>query len=56
VVEQPGLVMLNNSEAERDDYAAWLGVAPGRIAVVRNGLDPAFLRRPEPGDVDALRA
>ncbi|QAZ69570.1 hypothetical protein C3Y92_19955 (plasmid) [Solidesulfovibrio carbinolicus] len=55
LADQPGLVMLNNSEAGRNDYAAWLGIDPGRIRVLRNGLDPTFLQCPEPEAVDALR-
>ena len=30
-----------NSEAGARDYAAWIGIDAARIAVVRNGLDPA---------------
>ncbi|WP_165904737.1 glycosyltransferase [Sulfurisoma sediminicola] len=33
------VVFLNNSEAGARDYAAWLGVAPERMRVVRNGFD-----------------
>lgn len=30
---------LNNSDAGADDYSRWLGLPPGRIAVLRNGVD-----------------
>jgi glycosyltransferase involved in cell wall biosynthesis/2-polyprenyl-3-methyl-5-hydroxy-6-metoxy-1,4-benzoquinol methylase len=33
-----GVHLLNNSDAGRRDYAAWLRLEPGRIAVLRNGL------------------
>jgi glycosyltransferase involved in cell wall biosynthesis len=36
---RPNVVFLNNSEAGARDYADWLGVAPQRIRVVRNGFD-----------------
>jgi glycosyltransferase involved in cell wall biosynthesis len=32
------VIALNNSEAGALDYARWLGIPPGRIAVLRNGL------------------
>ena len=35
----PNVVMLNNSAAGARDYAGWLGIDPGRIAVVPNALD-----------------
>lgn len=38
------VVFLNNSEAGARDYARWLGMAPGRIQVLRNGFDAATLR------------
>ncbi len=34
----PQIVLINNSRAGADDYARWLGIAPGRIGVVANGL------------------
>jgi glycosyltransferase involved in cell wall biosynthesis len=39
LLQRPQVVALNNSEIGALDYARWLGVAPGRITVVRNGLD-----------------
>jgi glycosyltransferase involved in cell wall biosynthesis len=35
-----GVHFLNNSDAGRRDYAAWLGLDPERISVLRNGLHP----------------
>jgi glycosyltransferase involved in cell wall biosynthesis/2-polyprenyl-3-methyl-5-hydroxy-6-metoxy-1,4-benzoquinol methylase len=37
----PGVHFLNNSDAGRRDYAAWLGFEPERISVLRNGLHTA---------------
>ncbi len=34
----PSVHFVNNSEAGRDDYAAWLGLPKAKISVVRNGL------------------
>lgn len=31
--------IINNSRAGADDYATWIGVAPGRIGVIPNGVD-----------------
>jgi glycosyltransferase involved in cell wall biosynthesis len=35
----PQVTMVNNSRAGRDDYAAWLGLRPERIAIIRNGCE-----------------
>ena len=39
LARSPNVVFLNNSEAGARDYAAWLGIAPERIQVIRNGFD-----------------
>jgi glycosyltransferase involved in cell wall biosynthesis len=36
----PRVVLSNNSEAGAASYAEWLGLAPGTIKVIHNGLDP----------------
>lgn len=52
----PQVALTNNSRAGADDYARWLGLAPGRIGVVPNGLSFDSDRRlPHPA-VAALRA
>jgi glycosyltransferase involved in cell wall biosynthesis len=38
LLQLPQVVALNNSETGALDYAKWLGVAPSRITVLRNGL------------------
>ncbi len=38
-----GIVLSNNSQSGATDYEQWLGLAPGKIEVVRNGLDVARL-------------
>jgi glycosyltransferase involved in cell wall biosynthesis len=38
LLERAQVVALNNSETGALDYATWLGVAPNRITVLRNGL------------------
>jgi glycosyltransferase involved in cell wall biosynthesis/2-polyprenyl-3-methyl-5-hydroxy-6-metoxy-1,4-benzoquinol methylase len=38
LLEHPNVRMSNNSDAGRRDYARWLGLSSGRIAVIRNGL------------------
>ncbi|NKC11529.1 MAG: glycosyltransferase [Gammaproteobacteria bacterium] len=48
----PRVSLLNNSRAGAHDYARWLGVAPERIRVVRNGLALDELERP---GADAVR-
>ena len=45
LADHPGVSLTNNSNAGAVDYARWLGIAPGRIGVLRNGFVPM-----EPGD------
>jgi glycosyltransferase involved in cell wall biosynthesis len=52
---EPRVVLANNSETGARDYAAWLGIAPARIRVVRNGIDTARIRRIEGTEVEAVR-
>jgi glycosyltransferase involved in cell wall biosynthesis len=49
------VVLYNNSETGARDYAAWLGIDPARIKVVRNGIDPGRVRRIQGAEVDAFR-
>src|SRR4029453_5634817 len=48
--------LCNNSEAGARDYAAWLGIDPARIEVVRNGIDEDRVRRIQGAEVQAFRA
>lgn len=52
---EPRVVLCNNSEAGARDYAAWLGIDPARIKVVRNGIDPERVRRIQGAEVEAFR-
>ena len=45
---EPRITLCNNSEAGARDYAAWLGIDPALIKVVRNGIDDGS-RPPHPG-------
>jgi len=51
----PSVVLLNNSEAGAEDYRHWLELPPGRIHVVRNGVDLTSLKRAQTEDVRAYR-
>ncbi len=51
----PGVTLVNNSEAGAADYAHWLGVAPDRFVIKRNGIDPALFRRALEPQIRALR-
>lgn len=44
------------SEASRQELAKWSGWDAREIDLVYNAIDPAFLRRPDPGAVDAALA
>jgi len=52
----PEVIMLNNSTAGADDYAAWLGLSADRIRVLRNGVDPKAFIPPASGTRERLRA
>jgi len=39
VLDHPAVVLSNNSRAGANDYAEWLGIEPGRVEVVYNGVD-----------------
>jgi glycosyltransferase involved in cell wall biosynthesis len=39
LARQPGVVMINNSQAGAAGYERWLGLPPGTIKVVHNGLE-----------------
>lgn len=52
----PGVVLLNNSAAGARDYARWMGVAPERFTVVRNGFDFAAHPRSDPAAAAAFRS
>lgn len=53
---EPNVVLINNSRAGADDYAAWLGVPPSRFVVVRNGIEPAQIVAAGAADGAAFRA
>jgi glycosyltransferase involved in cell wall biosynthesis len=52
---EPRVTLCNNSETGARDYAAWLGIEPERIKVVRNGIDATRIHRVAGSRVDALR-
>lgn len=49
------VIMLNNSEAGANSYAAWLEIDPARIQVLRNGVDFTELERAPASEVAAIR-
>jgi glycosyltransferase involved in cell wall biosynthesis len=51
----PGVVMTNNSRAGCADYAAWLGLPPGRIILTPNLFDMRTWESPTEERVAALR-
>lgn len=51
-----GVQLLNNSEAGRQDYAAWLRIDSRRIKVIRNGLQTKDFPAVGPVDRSAARA
>ena len=52
---EPRVILCNNSAAGASDYAAWLGMDPMRIRVVRNGIDEGRVRRIQGAEVKAFR-
>ena len=52
---EPRVILCNNSAAGASDYAAWLGMDPMRIRVVRNGIDDGHVRRIQGAEVKAFR-
>jgi glycosyltransferase involved in cell wall biosynthesis len=48
--------LVNNSEAGARDYEAWLGLKPGRIGVLRNGVDFGDQARASPARIRERRA
>jgi glycosyltransferase involved in cell wall biosynthesis len=55
LAQRPEIRLVNNSEAGARDYEAWLGLAPGRIGVLRNGVDFGDRARASPESVRAVR-
>ncbi|MGI9421502.1 MAG: glycosyltransferase [Geminicoccaceae bacterium] len=53
LASRDNVVMLNNSAAGAASYADWLGLASGRIQIIRNGADFSCL---QPPNGDAMRA
>jgi len=47
LADDPRVVFVNNSHAGAEDYAQWLGLPAGRIAVLRNGFVPLGAGRRE---------
>ncbi len=57
LAERPEVRFTANSAAGARDYEAWLGFEPGRIRVLRNGVDVASIRARAPaGAREAVRA
>ena len=58
LAERPAeqVVLLNNSRAGADDYAAWLSLTPQRVRVLRNGMLFRDDMRPASQELAALRA
>ena len=50
------IAFTGNSRAANDDYAAWLGIDPARIAVIHNGFAPEFFASSGERDAAAVRA
>jgi glycosyltransferase involved in cell wall biosynthesis len=55
LVRCPNVVFLNNSEAGARDYAQWLGIGPGDIGVIRNGVDYGARGRLSQPEISRLR-
>jgi len=53
LAQHPNVVMLNNSAAGARDYEGWLGLAPGAIRVLSNGIDEMV--RPDRNAVERWR-
>jgi glycosyltransferase involved in cell wall biosynthesis len=56
LVDCPGIIMINNSQAGAADYAQWLDLPVDRLIVKRNGLNVSTLRRPDPAATACFRA
>ncbi|MEI9986564.1 MAG: glycosyltransferase [Aliidongia sp.] len=60
LAERPEISLVNNSEAGARDYESWLGLRPGQIGVLRNGVDfeggGRASGRAHPGDPDGRSA
>ena len=55
LLDDPRVVLVNNSHAGARDYASWLEVSPQRFRVVHNGLDLNAIAHPGAEPVAALR-
>ena len=55
LARQPHVRLIANSRAGAEDYAAWMGIAPERFAVVLNGFDPAACAAPDAAELAELR-
>lgn len=55
LLEYPHVMLTANSHAGAIDYAAWLGISPDRVPVVRNALLPEEYSFPTPESTAALR-
>jgi glycosyltransferase involved in cell wall biosynthesis len=56
LAERPEIRLVNNSAAGAGDYENWLGLEPGRIGVLRNGVDFGGSARAAPEQIRAIRA
>ncbi|MDF3604989.1 glycosyltransferase family 4 protein [Paracoccus sp. DMF-8] len=56
LLERPEVRMIAVSATVAEDYASWAGIDPGKIEVIRNGLDLNPLMRRDRKFLDALRS
>lgn len=49
------ITMLSNSIAGARDYGKWMGIAPQRFSINRNGIDASLIKRAPQEEVDKLR-
>ncbi len=56
LASSPRVTLLNNSRQGAEDYAEWMGIPASRFRVVLNGIDPAWIRRPDAAETARLRA
>lgn len=56
IASSPRVVFTGNSQAANLDYASWIGMAPSRVHVVPNAIDPSDHREPGEDQRRLLRA
>ncbi len=55
LVRNPTVTILNSSKAGARDYEEWLGLPPGKIAVLHSGFIPNSARTPDPEETARFR-